>query len=267
MKRIALGVQYDGSAWHGYQKQQDGQTVQDQLECALQKFAKATLATTCAGRTDTGVHALEQVVHFDTELDRDIHAWVRGVNAFLPPSIAVRWAKEVAHCPDQQFHARFSARERTYHYVLYNHTTRSPLLVGRAGFVFRPLDVGLMQQAATCLIGQHDFTAFRSSQCQAKSPIKKMHEVRIERHGEMVIFTIRASAFLHHMVRNLVGSLIYIGTGKHPPQWLQDVLAGRDRHHAAPTFMPDGLYLAKVDYDPKWGLPQETSNLFAILGK
>ena len=268
MKRIALGVQYDGTAWHGYQKQQDGQTVQDRLEFALQKFARVALATTCAGRTDTGVHALEQVVHFDTELERDIHAWVRGVNAFLPPSIAVRWAKEVAPAADlgQQFHARFSARARTYHYVLYNHTTRSPLLVGRAGFVFRPLDVQLMQQASACLIGQHDFSAFRSSQCQAKSPVKLMHEIRIDRHGELVVFTIRASAFLHHMVRNLVGSLIYIGIGKHPPAWLQDVLAGRDRNDAAPTFMPDGLYLAKVDYDPKWGLPQETSNPFNILG-
>ena len=149
---------------------------------------------------------------------------------------------------------------------MYNHTTRSPLLVGRVGFVFRPLDIALMQQGAACLIGQHDFTAFRSSQCQAKSPIKMMHEVRIERHGDLIIFTIRASAFLHHMVRNLVGSLIYIGTGKHRPEWLQDVLAGRDRNHAAPTFMPDGLYLAKVDYDPKWGLPQETGNPFNILG-
>jgi tRNA pseudouridine38-40 synthase len=260
LKRIALGVQYDGTAWHGYQKQQDGQTVQDRLECALQKFARVTLATTCAGRTDTGVHALEQVIHFDTELERDIHAWVRGVNAFLPPSIAVRWAKQVDTCFDQQFHARFSARSRTYHYVLYNHTTRSPLLAGRTGFVFRPLDVELMQQGANFLIGQHDFSAFRSSQCQAKSPVKLMHEISIERHGELVVFTIRASAFLHHMVRNLVGSMIYVGTGKHPPAWLQDVLEGRDRHHAAPTFMPDGLYLAKIDYDPKWGLPQEVES-------
>ena len=264
MKRIALGVQYDGMPWHGYQKQLDGHTVQDRLEFALQKFARVTLATTCAGRTDTGVHALEQVIHFDTELDRDIHAWVRGVNTFLPPSIAVRWAKEVAPGTDQQadlqFHARFSARSRTYYYVLYNNSVRSPLLAGRAGFVFRPLDVELMQQGADLLIGQHDFSAFRSSQCQAKSPVKSMHGIDIARHGELVVFTIRANAFLHHMVRNLVGSLIYVGTGKHPPAWLQVVLEGRDRHHAAPTFMPDGLYLAKIDYDPKWGLPQEAQS-------
>ena len=266
MKRIALGVQYDGSGWHGYQKQEDGHTVQDRLEFALQKFARLPLATTCAGRTDTGVHALEQVVHFDTGLQREPHSWVRGVNAFLPPSIAVRWAREIDADPEHDFHARFSARARTYHYVLYNNSCRSPLLVGRAGFVFRPLDTAAMQQAAACLIGEHDFSAFRSSQCQAKSPVKRMHAVRVERRGDLIVFTIRASAFLHHMVRNLVGSLIYIGIGKHPPAWLADVLAGRDRNDAAPTFMPDGLYLAKIDYDPKWGLPQEPLSLFDMMG-
>jgi len=257
LKRIALGVQYDGTAWHGYQKQEDGHTVQDQLEIALEKFARVALPTTCAGRTDTGVHALEQVVHFDTDLKRDIHSWVRGVNTFLPASIAVRWASEIPFDADDQFHARFSARARTYHYVLYNNPTRSPLLEGRVGWHYRPLDVEAMRAAVAPLIGWHDFTAFRSSQCQAKSPVKLMHEIGIERQGEMVVFTIRANAFLHHMVRNLVGSLIYIGLGKHPPEWLGAVLEGRDRGEAAPTFMPDGLYLAKIDYDPKWGLPQE----------
>jgi tRNA pseudouridine38-40 synthase len=262
LKRIALGVQYDGTAWHGYQKQEDGHTVQDQLEAALQEFARVPLATTCAGRTDTGVHALEQVIHFDTELDRPTHSWVRGVNAFLPKSIAVRWAKEVAPAsdPNDDFHARFSARARTYHYVLYNNATRAPLLEGRAGFHFRPLDVEAMRAAVPCLLGWHDFSAFRSSQCQAKSPVKLMHEITIERRGDLVVFTIRANAFLHHMVRNLVGSLIYIGIGKHPPAWLKAVLEGRDRNAAAPTFMPDGLYLARIDYDPKWELPQEAGS-------
>ena len=169
LKRIALGLQYDGTAWHGYQKQEDGQTVQDQLENALEQFARVRLATTCAGRTDTGVHALEQVVHFDTELNRDVHSWVRGVNAFLPKSIAVRWAKELEGDPtvNDFFHARFSARARTYHYVLYNNATRSPLVEGRAGFFFRPLDVELMRQAVQPLLGWHDFTAFRAAQCQA----------------------------------------------------------------------------------------------------
>ena len=257
MKRIALGVQYDGTAWNGYQKQLDRNTVQDQLEIALHKFARVELATTCAGRTDTGVHALEQVVHFDTELTRDAHSWVRGVNAFLPDSIAVRWSHVLPHDPDDQFHARFSARSRTYHYVLYNNGVRSPLLVGRAGFTFRPLDVEAMREATPCLIGWHDFSSFRSSQCQAKSPVKLMHEVKVERRGDLVVFTVRASAFLHHMVRNLVGALVYVGIGRHPPSWMAEVLAGRDRNEAAPTFMPDGLYLAQIDYDPKWGLPQE----------
>lgn len=260
MKRIALGVQYDGTAWNGYQKQPDRHTVQDQLEIALEKFARTQLATTCAGRTDTGVHALEQVVHFDTELTREMQSWVRGVNAFLPDSIAVRWASEIPELPGQEFHARFAAFARTYHYVLYNNPVRSPLLVGRAGWTFRPLDIDLMREAAQCLIGTHDFSAFRSSQCQAKTPVKQMHEVRIERHGESIVFTLRASAFLHHMVRNLIGSLIYVGQGRHTPQWLGDVLEGRDRNDAAPTFMPDGLYLAKIDYDPKWGLPQDATS-------
>ncbi|MBW8902212.1 MAG: tRNA pseudouridine(38-40) synthase TruA, partial [Massilia sp.] len=217
-------------------------------------------ATTCAGRTDTGVHALEQVVHFDTDLDRPMQSWVRGVNAFLPDAIAVRWAHAIPDIPGLEFHARFAAFARTYHYVLYNHPVRSPLLAGRAGWVFRPLDVEKMREGARHLVGTHDFSAFRSSQCQAKSPIKQMHEVSVREVGECIVFTLRANAFLHHMVRNVIGSLIYIGNGRHPPSWLADVLAGRDRNDAAPTFMPDGLYLAKIDYDPKWGLPHEATS-------
>ncbi|MBC7684146.1 MAG: tRNA pseudouridine(38-40) synthase TruA [Bdellovibrionales bacterium] len=260
MKRIALGVQYDGTAFNGYQKQPDRNTVQDKLEIALEKFARVVLPTTCAGRTDTGVHALEQVIHFDTELTRDKQSWVRGVNAFLPDAIAVRWAHEIPELPGQQFHARFAAFARTYHYVLFNNPIRSPLLVGRAGWTFRPLELDRMREAAAHLVGIHDFSAFRSSQCQAKTPVKQMHEVNIERHGEVIVFTLRASAFLHHMVRNVIGSLIYVGQGRHSPAWLGDVLEGRDRNDAAPTFMPDGLYLAKIDYDPKWGLPHEATS-------
>ncbi len=260
MKRIAIGLQYDGTPWSGYQKQVSGNTIQDQLESALLKFARVELATTCAGRTDTGVHALEQVVHFDTDLTREMASWVRGVNTFLPPSIAVRWACDVPDTDGDEFHARFSARARTYHYLLYNNPTRSPLLAGRAGWVFRPLDLERMREAAACLIGWHDFSAFRSSQCQAKSPLKLMHELSIARHGDAFVFTVRANAFLHHMVRNLIGCLVYVGTGRQAPQWLGEVLAGRDRTVAAPTFMPDGLYLAKIDYDPKWGLPLETGS-------
>jgi tRNA pseudouridine38-40 synthase len=268
LKRISLGVQYDGSPWQGWQTQLSRNTVQDKLQLALQKFTQTDILITCAGRTDAGVHALEQVVHFDTALERDLFSWVRGLNTHLPPSIAVRWACDVSdniastsNNGDQEFHARFSARSRTYHYVLYNNPVRSPLLVGRAGWVFRSLDVEKMQLAARCLVGTHDFSAFRSSQCQAKSPVKLMHDVRIVQRGDLIVFTLRASAFLHHMVRNIVGSLIYVGTGTRDADWMKEILEACDRERAAPTFMPDGLYLAKVDYDPAWGLPQQDIDL------
>jgi len=259
--RIVLGVQYSGTGWNGYQKQPDRNTVQDRLEIALEKFACTPLSTTCAGRTDTGVHAIEQVIHFDTALDRSPQSWVRGVNAFLPESIVVRWATSVE--PDeggQDFHARFSARSRTYHYVLYNHPHPSALLAKRAGWVFRPLDVERMREGARHLIGTHDFSAFRASGCQAKTPVKDMHEVSIAQYGDILVFTLRASAFLHHMVRNIVGSLVYIGTGRQEPDWMLEVLESRSRDVAAPTFMPDGLYFARIEYDPKWKLPQEASS-------
>lgn len=260
MGRIALGVQYDGTPWNGYQTQPARNTVQDKLEEALERFACTHLHTTCAGRTDRGVHATEQVVHFDTDLVRAPQSWVRGTNAFLPASIVVRWAHPLPELEGEEFHARFAARSRTYHYVLYNNPNPSALLHARAGWVFRPLDVERMRAAAAHLIGTHDFTAFRSSECQAKSPIKDMHEIRIERKGDIIVFTLRASAFLHHMVRNIVGSLVFIGTGRNEPGWMAELLAGRDRGQAAPTFMPDGLYLAKIEYDAKWGLPQEAAS-------
>ena len=266
MKRIVLGVQYDGKPWHGWQTQPAGGTVQDTLEAAMKRFALIDIATTCAGRTDAGVHALEQVVHFDTSLERDMFSWVRGVNAFLPPSIAVRWACEVPHGvsndPQNEFHARFSASERTYHYVIYNHPVRSPLLSGKAGWVFRPLQVEPMREAARHLLGTHDFSSFRAAECQARSPVKTMHDIRIERCEDLIVVTLTANAFLHHMVRNIVGSLIVIGNGNQPPGWMKEILESRDRSRAAPTFMPDGLYLAKIAYDAKWQLPQEAVNLF-----
>lgn len=259
MKRIVLGVQYDGAPWRGWQTQPSGGTVQDTLEAALKRFALIDIDTTCAGRTDAGVHALEQVVHFDTELDRDMFSWVRGVNAFLPPSVAVRWACETPSTEHDAFHARFSATARTYHYVIYNHPVRSPLLTGKAGWVFRPLQVEPMRVAAKHLLGTHDFSAFRAAECQAKSPVKTMHDIRIERQGDIIVVTLTANAFLHHMVRNIVGSLIVIGNGNQPSAWLAEILARRDRSLAAPTFMPDGLYLAKIAYDAKWHLPQENA--------
>ena len=264
LKRIALGVQYDGAPWRGWQTQPGGGTVQDTLQAALKRFALTDIATTCAGRTDAGVHALEQVVHFDTVLEREMFSWVRGVNAFLPPAVAVRWACEVPGDPPDGFHARFSATARTYQYLLYNHPVRSPLLTGRAGWVFRPLREEPMREAARHLLGAHDFSAFRAAECQARSPLKTMHEIRVERSGDLIVFTLKANAFLHHMVRNIVGSLIFVGTGNQPPVWLKELLASRDRSRAAPTFMPDGLYLAKIDYDAKWGLPQEETPVLPI---
>lgn len=265
MKRIVFGVEYDGSQWRGWQTQPDGHTVQDRLEVALKQFAQRDIVTTCAGRTDAGVHAIEQIVHFDTDLDRSMFSWVRGVNAHMPRSIAVRWAVEVQSDGNDLFHARHSARLRTYHYVVHNHPVRSPLLQFRTGWVFRPLDLEPMRTAAGYLLGEHDFSAFRASECQAKSPIKTLHEIGIERRGDLLVFTLRANAFLHHMVRNIVGSLILTGTGVRPPEWIAEILKGKDRRLAAPTFMPDGLYLARIDYDEKWRLPQQKQLVFPWL--
>ncbi|WP_317889338.1 tRNA pseudouridine(38-40) synthase TruA [Undibacterium oligocarboniphilum] len=261
MKRIVLGVQYDGNGWQGWQKQPSGNTVQDALEKALRQFCNIEVNTVCAGRTDAGVHGVEQVVHFDTPLIRTPYSWVNGVNAFLPDTVAVRWARELELvAPDgDQFHARFGARARTYHYVLLNDKIRSPLLIGRAGWVFRPLDVEKMRAGADYLLGEHDFSAFRAAECQAKNPVKHMYSIQIRQQAEIIVITLRASAFLHHMVRNIVGSLIFVGTGKRSPEWMAELLAGRDRSVAAPTFMPDGLYLAKIEYDEKWALPQSPS--------
>nr|WP_314627598.1 tRNA pseudouridine(38-40) synthase TruA [uncultured Noviherbaspirillum sp.] len=251
LKRIAIGLQYDGAPWQGWQTQPHGLTVQDALQAAIRKFSLQDIPIQCAGRTDTGVHAIGQVAHFDTDVGRTMQSWVRGVNSFLPPSIAVRWAQEVA--PD--FHARFSAIGRTYHYYLYNHPVRSPLLQGRAGWAFRPLDAARMQQAAQHLVGRHDFSAFRAAQCQASSPVRSMASLEVERSGDLIRFTLTANAFLHHMVRNIVGSLIAVGSGAQPTDWIAGLLASADRTLAAPTFMPDGLYLANIDYGPNWNLP------------
>ena len=251
--RIALGVEYDGRPYCGWQSQADGCTVQDTLQRALSRIASETISVVAAGRTDTGVHALEQVVHFDTRAERPLTAWVRGANALLPGSIAVCWAHPV---PDE-FHARFSAHGRSYRYLLINRPTRPAIHAGKVGWFHAPLDLAAMQAAAQCLLGEHDFSAFRASECQAKSPVKHLRQLDIRREGEMLIFDLGADAFLHHMVRNIVGCLVYVGKGKYPPGWLAEVLIGRERRRAAPTFAPDGLYLRRIQYDEKWGLPQE----------
>lgn len=251
MPRMALGVAYDGTPWLGWQTQPCGVTVQDTLEAALARFTAQPVATVCAGRTDTGVHALGQVVHFDVSVERSLESWVRGLNALLPDSIAVQWARPV---PDS-FHARFSAQVRTYFYIIRNTRVRSPITQSRVGWVYHALDLSLMQQAAQRLLGKHDFSCFRSSQCQAASPVRTIQSLQIEQRGEFFIFTFKADAFLHHMVRNLMGAILYVGQGRKPPEWINELLAQRDRRLAAPTFAPDGLYLAHVQYPSGFALP------------
>jgi tRNA pseudouridine38-40 synthase len=254
MPRIALGLAYDGSAWQGWQTQPHGQTVQDRLEAALGEFSGTGMpvATVCAGRTDTGVHAAMQVVHLDTELDRRDESWVRGVNAFLPGGIAVQWAQAM---PDD-FHARFSARSRTYVYLLWRGRVRPALWAGRAGWCFQPLDLDAMRQAAQALLGEHDFSSFRSAQCQARHPVRTLHKLDIEERGPFVVFTLRANAFLHHMVRNLIGALLQVGQGREPAAWMAQLLEARDRRLGAPTFMADGLYLCAIEYAEGYTLPE-----------
>lgn len=249
--RIALGVEYDGSRFCGWQSQLSGCGVQDTLESALSEIGGEPIRVVTAGRTDTGVHALHQIVHFDTTATRPDTAWVRGANAFLPASVSVLWARPV----DAEFHARFSAISRRYVYLLLNHPVRPALLSGRAGWFHAPLDVEAMQAGAQYLLGEHDFSAFRAAECQAKSPVKQMQRIEISRRGDCILFDITANAFLHHMVRNLVGSLVYVGKGNHAPGWISELLAGRDRSRAAPTFAPDGLYLASIGYEQKWNMP------------
>jgi len=248
--RIVLGLEYDGSEFCGWQSQAGGGAVQDALESALSTVADAPTRVVCAGRTDAGVHALAQVVHFDTDAVRPDTAWVRGVNAHLPDSVAVRWAQPVSG----EFHARFSARGRRYRYLLLNRAERPGLMARRVGWFHRPLDANAMAAAAALLVGEHDFSAFRSIECQAKSPVKTLRRADVTRHGDLLVFEFEASAFLHHMVRNLVGTLVYVGKGAHPPEWVAAILAGRDRARAAPTFEACGLYFAGVDYDQVWQL-------------
>jgi tRNA pseudouridine38-40 synthase len=249
--RIALGLEYAGLAFHGWQSQPDGNTVQDALERALAAIAGERIGVIAAGRTDAGVHATSQIVHFDTEAERPDTAWVRGVNSHLPAAIAVRWASRTA----SDFHARFAARARHYTYLIACGPVRPALLAGRVGWYHRYLDVEAMARAAQPLAGTQDFSAFRAAECQAKSPVRTLAPIALAAHGEFVQFDFSANAFLHHMVRNIVGALVAVGAGKMPEDWLAQLIAGRDRTLAAATFAPDGLYLTGADYEPRWGLP------------
>lgn len=253
--RLALGISYNGQGYEGWQSQPSGRTVQDQLEAALASFAAQPVSTSCAGRTDAGVHGLMQVAHFDTGLSREMISWVRGTNRFLPPDIAVQWARAV---PDA-FHSRACATSRRYAYVLLESPVRPSVDAGRVGWVFRPLDEHAMREAAAMLLGEHDFTSFRASACQARSPVKTLMRIDITRRGAYWRFEFEANAFLHHMIRNIMGCLLQVGQGLRPAPWMREVLAARDRDAAAPTFSPAGLYFMGPVYGPAWGLPSRTA--------
>jgi tRNA pseudouridine38-40 synthase len=252
--RLALGISYQGQAYEGWQSQLSGRTVQDRLEAALAEFATQPVSTVCAGRTDAGVHGLMQVVHFDTPLRREEFSWIRGTNRFLPADIAVEWARPV---PDE-FHSRASAIARRYSYIVLESKVRPSIDAGRVGWVFRQLDADAMRQASLALIGEHDFSSFRASSCQALSPVKTLNSVTITRRGAYWRFDFEGNAFLHHMIRNLMGCLLVIGQGQQPPSWLAQVLQARDRDAAAPTFSPAGLYFLGPVYDARWNLPDRT---------
>jgi tRNA pseudouridine38-40 synthase len=251
MVRIAVGIEYDGSSYAGWQSQAGPRTVQQVSEAALSQIAAAPVHLVCAGRTDAGVHALGQVAHFDTAALRSRRAWVLGANTELPRDVSLAWAVPVP----RHFHARYSAEARTYRYLILNRLARSALVSGRACWIHRPLDQERMAQGAAQLLGQHDFSAFRAAECQAKSPVRRMERISVERHGEWVTIEATANAFLHHMMRNIAGLLMAIGRGDAPPERAAEVLAGRDRTRNAATAPAAGLYLLRVRYPAAFGLP------------
>ena len=250
--RVALGIEYDGADFFGWQRQREVKSIQQYLEKALSIVADTDIQVQCAGRTDAGVHATGQVVHFDCPVERPERAWTLGVNANLPDSIAVKWAKNV----DDDFHARFSATARRYRYVIYNHRLRPAILNGGVTHYYQDLDESLMHEAAQCLVGEHDFSAFRASLCQSKTPFRRVSHVEVSRKGEYVVVDIKANAFVHHMVRNITGSLLEVGAGEQPVGWIAELLEGKDRTKAAATAKPNGLYLVDVTYPEAFSLPK-----------
>ncbi len=250
--KIALGVEYDGSRYCGWQRQRDVASVQASLESALSRVACQPISLFCAGRTDARVHATGQVVHFVTDALRQEHAWTMGVNSYLPPDIAVHWVKIVTG----EFHARFSAMARRYRYIICNHRHRPAVLAQGVAHYHVPLDAARMERAAQCLVGEHDFTSFRALQCQSKTAWRNMKHVRVTRHGIWVVVDIKANAFVHHMVRNIVGTLLEIGAGNRDESWMSELLALKDRCRAAATAKAEGLYLVSVDYPDAFNLPK-----------
>jgi tRNA pseudouridine38-40 synthase len=254
--RLVLGLEYDGTAYCGWQTQSNRCGVQDALERALGQIARHDVSTVCAGRTDAGVHAVRQVVHFDADVSRPISAWTRGVNASLSGSASVLWAREVGN----QFHARFSATARRYKYFLLNRRQRPGLFGNHVGWFHAHLDEKIMCAAAQTLVGEHDFSTFRAAECQAKTPVRLIRELSVKRRGDLICFDFTANAFLQHMVRNIVGSLIYVGCGRQPSGWIQEILEARQRRLAAPTIAANGLYFWSVEYPQHWGLPSTPPN-------
>lgn len=250
--KIALGIEYDGSQFFGWQRQREVPSVQQELERALSVICGEHVDVFCAGRTDAGVHGTGQVVHFDVSAIRPIRAWTMGVNTKLPSSIAVRWAKEVS----QEFHARFSATARRYRYIIYNHNLRSGILSQGVSHYHGELDESLMHQAGQYLLGENDFSSFRAAQCQSKSPWRNLHHLKVTRQNRYIIVDIKANAFVHHMVRNIVGSLIEVGKKTQEPEWIKWLLEIKDRNQAAATAKAEGLYLVEVDYPKEFDIPQ-----------
>jgi tRNA pseudouridine38-40 synthase len=260
-QRWALGLDYFGARYCGWQRQVGQPSVQAALESALTQIARQSISVIAAGRTDTGVHASLQVVHFDVprNLAREETAWIRGSNQFLPNDVSVRWAKRIS----PEFHARFAASSRRYVYLLASQPQRPGLLHGRVGWTHWPQEVSRIESALKSLVGTHDFTSFRAAECQAKSPIKMIHSATVREHNGLLRFDFHADAFLHHMIRNIVGAMVYIGSGRQPTDWIDTLLAAKDRTQAAPTFSPDGLYLAGIEYDAKFYLPEAFVDPFA----
>lgn len=250
--KIALGIEYDGSRYFGWQRQQSVESVQQKLEEALSQIANAPCEVFCAGRTDAGVHGTGQVVHFETDKIRPMQSWVFGTNAHLPADIAVKWAQEVP----EDFHARFSATARRYRYIIFNHKLRSAILPKGISHYYHPLDAEKMHQAGQFLLGENDFSSFRAAQCQSHTPWRNVHHLNVWREQDYIVIDIQANAFVHHMVRNIVGSLMDVGQGKQAPEWIKWLLEQKDRTLAAPTAKAEGLYLVDVSYPEQFAIPK-----------
>lgn len=258
--RIALSVEYDGGAYHGWQVQPGLHTVQGVLENALSRVANCPIEVTCAGRTDTGVHATNQIIHFDAEVKRPLRAWVHGTNNFLPKDICVKWAYDMP----ETFHARYSAISRHYRYVILNTPVRPALFHTQMTWNYRLLDHEAMREAALYLVGENDFTTFRSVECQSKTPMRRIISLDISRFSNWVVIDVKANAFLHHMVRNIAGVLMCVGAGKHPPAWVEEILKAKDRRLGAETAPPYGLYLTDVDYHQAFGIKKQALGPFFL---